>query len=373
MRRAPAGPDHAALSSLGATRSVGCVVLVAWLHVAAIAAGCATPSSAPASGALLPSVATAPPRTTPTPLPAAASAREPGFVVEIGAEGELAMEGVPATPDRLREALAKRPPAEVTIVRGASDAPFGRVLHLLDQAKQAGRRRFVLTVRDEPSRRTPTIELPVAGARGLPPPAMPGPAGSTVGGEIARMLMIGVDQNGVVSVDHAALVGPLRERLRSARAGASDELRAIVMADRSAPLGAVVDVTREAREEGIEVAFAVEVSRADNVLVGGVTSNDGAPSAASSVSRPRPNPKTLGACPFPPAADKAGIDTAVVTLRVKVDASGKPTDVLIVSEPGHGFGAAAKACTAKISFEPARDAGGRAVAGETVMRIRFER
>ena len=53
-------------------------------------------------------------------------------------------------------------------------------------------------------------------------------------------------------------------------------------------------------------------------------------------------------------------------MRVKVDATGRVTDVAIVNDPGHGFGDAARACTLKDPFDPARDPKGRAVAAELV-------
>ena len=47
-------------------------------------------------------------------------------------------------------------------------------------------------------------------------------------------------------------------------------------------------------------------------------------------------------CPFPPAADVAGIDLAVVTLRLAVDAKGRLERASVVQDPGHGFAEAAK-------------------------------
>ena len=67
------------------------------------------------------------------------------------------------------------------------------------------------------------------------------------------------------------------------------------------------------------------------------------------------------------------IDSAVVTVRVLVDAAGKATRIQIIDNPGHGFGDTAKTCTLKAAFEAARDASGRPVAGDALMRIRFER
>jgi protein TonB len=58
---------------------------------------------------------------------------------------------------------------------------------------------------------------------------------------------------------------------------------------------------------------------------------------------------------------------------VLVGADGKVTDVTVVQDDGHGFGAAAQACARGLIFEPARDAEGRAVAGDRTLRVRFAR
>jgi len=49
------------------------------------------------------------------------------------------------------------------------------------------------------------------------------------------------------------------------------------------------------------------------------------------------------------------------------------TDVAVLSDPGHGFGKAAKSCASKARFDAARDDAGKAVAGELMMRVRSER
>jgi protein TonB len=50
---------------------------------------------------------------------------------------------------------------------------------------------------------------------------------------------------------------------------------------------------------------------------------------------------------------------------VAVRADGLAESVDIVSDPGHGFGAAARECALKQKFEPARNSDGNAVAGTT--------
>jgi protein TonB len=48
-------------------------------------------------------------------------------------------------------------------------------------------------------------------------------------------------------------------------------------------------------------------------------------------------------CPFPPEADSAQVDRAVVRLQVEVEASGRPMHAYVLSDPGFGFGREAAA------------------------------
>lgn len=78
-------------------------------------------------------------------------------------------------------------------------------------------------------------------------------------------------------------------------------------------------------------------------------------------------------CPFPAAANSAGIDLAIVQLRIQVDARGRLGSVAVVADPGHGFGDAARRCAATRQFLPALDRDGAPVPGELVIRVRFTR
>jgi protein TonB len=79
------------------------------------------------------------------------------------------------------------------------------------------------------------------------------------------------------------------------------------------------------------------------------------------------------ACPFPPEAEAAGIDDAVASIRVEVDASGAIRTASIESDPGHGFGRAARSCALTKRWSPALDRDGNPVAGGAVVRVRFVR
>jgi protein TonB len=92
----------------------------------------------------------------------------------------------------------------------------------------------------------------------------------------------------------------------------------------------------------------------------------------------RSRPPSLAAgnewdCPFPPEADDAGIDHAVVTLRISVTADGHVQEVRATSDPGNGFGREARACALSKPWTPALDRAGRAMAAFTLVNVRFDR
>ena len=78
-------------------------------------------------------------------------------------------------------------------------------------------------------------------------------------------------------------------------------------------------------------------------------------------------------CPFPPEADTAQIDSAVVTIRVAVDSSGAVHGVELVADPGNGFGREARRCAMSKHWNPALDRSGNPVEGTVMIRVRFDR
>ena len=72
-------------------------------------------------------------------------------------------------------------------------------------------------------------------------------------------------------------------------------------------------------------------------------------------------------------ADRAGIGSALVSMRVAVDASGVVRDVELRADPGHGFGAAADRCARSKRWTPALDRQGSPVAGDATINVRFRR
>ena len=70
----------------------------------------------------------------------------------------------------------------------------------------------------------------------------------------------------------------------------------------------------------------------------------------------------------------ASTDSATVILVARVRPNGLAESVSVVSDPGQGFGAAARACAMRQRYAPGEDETGRAVAATTApFRVRFTR
>lgn len=246
-------------------------------------------------------------------------------------------------------------------VRAPGDTKWGDVVRALDEMKRAGGDRpFVLVVMEEPAARSREIRFPKASDLGLPPAAPPRDQGRGAP-DVAEMrpieptVSLRITKDGDLLVNGTPLgPGMLAEGLRAANGGYPNA-RLIIVADADARFALVVTATREGQDEGMKVAFAVM------------------PDAPVPSSSSKPRMKDIGQCPFPKESDKLGIDEAVVAVRASVDAAGKATRVVIVADPGHGFGEAARVCATKAQYVPARDDKGNAIAGEAVIRVRFVR
>jgi protein TonB len=78
-------------------------------------------------------------------------------------------------------------------------------------------------------------------------------------------------------------------------------------------------------------------------------------------------------CPFPPEADADQIDRAVVGVQITVRADGSVGSVVVTSDPGHGFGRAAKNCANARQYKPALDRAGTAVLQSILVNVNFKR
>jgi protein TonB len=67
---------------------------------------------------------------------------------------------------------------------------------------------------------------------------------------------------------------------------------------------------------------------------------------------------TNWSCPFPPEADAEQIDHAVAVVMVTVRPDGTPLTVKVVSDPGYGFGRAARICALGRRYTPGLDRDG---------------
>jgi protein TonB len=139
---------------------------------------------------------------------------------------------------------------------------------------------------------------------------------------------------------------------------------------------------------GTAVSYAGGITQAQGTsqhavraVADGAAPNARGPSAGSAASTPGRDlsrgPAVLGGlawnCPFPPAADADSVDHAQVAIRVEVEASGRPARVLILSDPGHGFAAAARACALGKRWTPGADRAGRPTASGLNINVRFVR
>lgn len=93
-------------------------------------------------------------------------------------------------------------------------------------------------------------------------------------------------------------------------------------------------------------------------------------------SRPAGIPKNANwkSCGFPPEADAENINQEFVRVVVIVDASGKPTSVNVLSDPGYGFGRLVRQCALRFEYPVGLDKNGNPKASATPpFNIRFTR
>lgn len=144
------------------------------------------------------------------------------------------------------------------------------------------------------------------------------------------------------------------------------------------------------RSEGpVDLTGDTFVTGSSQAYVGGVTSSSGTnqvavhtnetdptapPTRTPDASRPVALDDQQWQCPWPQQADSADINQQTVVIRVVVKPNGFAERVDVVSDPGFGFGAAARACALHTRFEPARDRqGNRIAATSPPIRVRFTR
>ena len=320
--------------------------------------------AAPPESAPLPTLVA--PRTVTSDAAAPAPRTDSGMVVNLLPADKLDVDGTVTDEAGLRQAFAKDRTDHTVLIRASADTAWARVIHALDVMRQSknGDRPFAFAVGDGEGRRTSTLRFPTAGKMApmpFPPLGGRGQSAPTGGSAVATIVSVAISHDGDILVDGKRLAGALREYLAGAVTpplDASPDFLLVVNADARASFGTVVDVTRDGQSVGAKIAFAVAAAALG-------PSSERGPRART--------PAALAKCPFPAASDKANIDQATVNLKVAVDAKGRVTSVSVMNDPGYGFGAAAKACVAKATWDAALDGNGNEVAGESVLRMLFTR
>jgi protein TonB len=126
--------------------------------------------------------------------------------------------------------------------------------------------------------------------------------------------------------------------------------------------------------------------KGDNPTMARNASLDGVPGGHGTAKGPPPPPPgpdlsrslaltggTSWNCPFPPEADSDQVDQAVVRVQVTVRPDGSASQVSVISDPGHGFGRAARLCALNKRYQPALDHDGNAVVASSPVTVRFNR
>ena len=98
------------------------------------------------------------------------------------------------------------------------------------------------------------------------------------------------------------------------------------------------------------------------------------PISVRSRARPVALDQSAWNCPWPAEADAEQVNEQTVVLQASVRADGRPDRVEVFSDPGFGFGSAARLCALRTRFEPARDSAGQPIPAQSPpIRVHFFR
>lgn len=79
-------------------------------------------------------------------------------------------------------------------------------------------------------------------------------------------------------------------------------------------------------------------------------------------------------CAWPSEAEYEDFDEQLVAIRVVVAEDGRVEKAEVLSDPGYGFGRAARDCARRVRFNPAKDAFGRAIKAQSPpIHVKFVR
>jgi len=227
--------------------------------------------------------------------------------------------------------------------------------------------------------REPTRPLPAPAPPAMPEaPRAPEP-GAAPG--IAEGLPEGVPEGDPVpfAVGPGARVGE-RAAPAAARAG-----RVLTSGDESVADFSIVQGNAERYAGGVSAAtgtskVAVTDPRAEGAgVIPPRAARAGTPSSTPKAAPRPPPPRALPpsratpavpvsqswSCAFPPEADQNQVNYARVLIAVTVSAAGRATNVVLLSDPGDGFGRAARSCAFRQRFVPPRGPDGNPTTGTT--------
>jgi protein TonB len=143
------------------------------------------------------------------------------------------------------------------------------------------------------------------------------------------------------------------------------------------PEATPVDFTTTAFVTGTATTYAGGTSTSSGTTRHAVEGREvaaGGSTQAGSRTRPVSLDEASWSCPWPREAESTGINEQTVVLRVNVESDGAVQTVKIVTDPGSGFGEAARTCALQTRFHPARDPSGEATAAwSPPIRVRFVR
>ena len=149
-----------------------------------------------------------------------------------------------------------------------------------------------------------------------------------------------------------------------------------------------VDLTGNTIISGNSDSFAGGVTAANGTsksAVRAITSPTGVPGGTGAPQAPPPpgpdrsrpasfvNAGEWLNAPFPPEADSAQVDDAYVTIRVNVQPDGRAGSVVVVADPGNGFGREAVRQALRMKYNPAFDHEGRPIATTYTTRVHYSR
>ncbi len=234
------------------------------------------------------------------------------------------------------------------------------------------------------------VQAPTPAAVPAPePPPVPESVGSPGGGGVA---LGGVATGGVAGpvgdgrppayVPPAAQAGRVLTAPGSASDGEPMDFSVVqgsgehyaggVTSSRGTSKSAVYDA--RARDEGVAGVVGGTGTGGGAGPVQGATARPAVVAPRVDRSRPALPVARAWSCAFPPAADTARVDFAQARIVATVGIDGRATSVTVISDPGTGFGAAARRCALSQRFTPALDRDGRPrVASTAPITVTFTR